>query len=730
MLVLLGVLGAGPAALLHASHDRVTRVALAPAYGLALGCGLLTTALWKVPGDKLAWLGLLPLCVASLALAAWRTRRGQSPHHDTAGRTDWLQLALVVLVVLVAASRPLGDLGSVGFIGGYQIADSDGYVAEIDGAMQVSIDTAQTYAEPLADRGIAYWAAIANGYQQIGYDAVQASVNPLLGLHASDTQAPFLIVLLAVGALSVFAFVRVLTRSSSWGAVAGGVLAAGPVLLTLVMDGSQGALAGLVLLVPFALAGVVALRTRRWLDVVLAGVLAGGLQAAYPLWIPHVALAALPVLAYVLARRVVGVGALVKGLALLVGVAIVTALYAFTRNVEYWRSIIDGTQSFAGLPVYDVRFGTLPQWVLQTRDFYDRVPFGDAFFSAFLLPAALVALIGVGLWRVRAALVLAGLIVAGAVLAQYVVDAQDCSYCGQRNLLPLAPALMALVGVGVAALRRTPLVLAAGAAVLVVVAVPYSHTSARIADAAYVVDPEVRTALDALQDPAAGVHLEGFGQGDKPKMEEPAVYHVVDERVPGAPSYAAFVDDLGAQQYLGGKRDPGPELRLDRRYVLSRFAEVDHRDRRVVRRAGPIALEERTGRYDVTIEGGVKVSMSNADRRGRAWLAPGVPLVFFVVGGREEPLWLRIGIREVTNVGVRPGKDLDARRRGDGHDLDVCVQTDDVGPGRLASLELDQAPGPPPPKVPKYAAPAVTGAGYVTSVDVVDRDCSPLPKVK
>ena len=732
MLALLTVVGAGPAALLHRAHDRVTRAALAPAYGLAVACGVLTTGLWRIPGDKLVVAGLLPLVVASVALVVAARRRGWSPVPERAvGVKDWVQLGVVVVVVLVALGRPMVDLGAVGPIGGYQVADAVGYVAEIDGAQEVSSRTAEGFLDPRADRGEVYWAGVSRGYQQIGYDAVQAPLNVLLGLDATDTHTANLFVLVLIAGLGVFAAVRRLTASSTWAAVAGGVLAAGPFLFTLVMDGSQGALAGLCLLVPFGLAAWTAWGSRRWLDAALAGVLFGGVMAAYPLWIPHLVLAMGFAGAWLLVRRrLLPVRTLVGGLAVLGVVAIAVAPYPFLRNVEYWRAILEGTQSYNGLPAYDVRLPVLYGWIAQTVDFYGRVQPGDALFSAWLVPFGAAFVAFVGLRRFPAARVLLALAGAGALLCLFVVYGQDCTYCGQRNLLPLAPAGMVALGVGLAALavRHHRLVAVAAAAVLLgFVGAAQADTAARVADAAYVLDPEVKDVLDALPSPAVSVHMEGFGQGDKPKMEEPAVYHALNERVDGPPSINMFIDDFDAQAYIGGKREAGPELQLDHRYVLSRFASVAFGTRRGVRRAGPIALSERLGRYDVTVEGGIKAAMSNVDGRGLAWLAPGVPLTFFVTGGRSEPLWVRFRMREVTSITVLPGEDLDARRTGDGKDLEVCVRTSDrTGPGRLASVNLEQGEQPPPPPVPEYAPPPPSTAGYLTEVDVSTSDCSPL----
>lgn len=732
MLALLCAMGSGPVALLHRSYDRATRLALTPAYGLALGMCVLTTGLWRIPGYKLVWIGLVPLALLSVAVALVVRRRRQA-QPEPLRRADALQLAAVVGVVLVALSWPLASRDTPGPIGGYAVADAAGYLGEIDGAQQQSIRTARDSPPPFADLTLEKWHGVSGNIQQIGFDPIEATANELLGLDATDTLAAFLIAVLAVTALGVFATVRMATGTRSPAAVLAAWLCAGPLFIQILMDGSQGAIVGQALILPFALAAATALRHRRLVDLLLAGLLAAGLQTGYPLFVPPVVLAAAAVLLVLLVRHRRVPGRVVLGLGGLIAVAIALTPVAFSRNVDYWGQILRGEFSFDGLPAYDLPWSVIPGWILQTREFYflPHLSWSDAdqLLVGAVAPLALVTLIAFGIARFRFAGWLVAIVGACALLALYTAQSESCSYCAQRNLLPTGPVLAALVGVSLAAVassgrRGAVAALVLAGVTLALVGDKHLVESRREANAAYLLDPGVRDVLEHL--PQDGpVHLEGFGQTDKRKMELPVVYHATNEATKAPLSILGVVDDGDAQQYIGGRRDTGPELRTDYRYVLTRHAAVDS-GRRVIARSGPIALEERTENLDVTVEGGTNVAFSHVDPKGEAYLAPGLPLTLFVVGGTDAPAWVRIELEELSPTNVRPGLDLDARRRG--RKIEICVQARGGPPGRIAEVEFDGR-AVPTGRRPRgeFTPPSPASFARVLSVRATQRDCSPLP---
>ena len=108
----------------------------------------------------------------------------------------------------------------------------------------------------------------------------------MLGLGATDTHSPFLISILLIGALGVFAVVRAALCRPTWAAPLAGCLFAGPLFVEMFMDGSQGAIVGSAVLAPVVALGYEALRDRRTATLVLFALLVAGLQTVYPLFLP------------------------------------------------------------------------------------------------------------------------------------------------------------------------------------------------------------------------------------------------------------------------------------------------------------------------------------------------------------------------------------------------------------------------------------------------------------
>lgn len=742
LFALLLAMGLGPVAFLPRRIDRATRLALAPAFGLAVGLCALTTALWRIPAGKSAWLILL-VAAASVAVAAVMARRAPS---DSPARAPWrigwrsaLQLALIVVVVLYAFDRPLHARHSVGPVA-YAIADAAGYVAEEDGARKESIHAAATRPPPAGDLTLGYWHGVTASYQQIGFDSIAAETNTLLGLGASETYSSYIVVLILIAGLGVFAAVRVVVRSRSWAAALAGVLVAGPFWVQLFMDGSQGAIAGLALIVPLCVAGYLALRCRRVADFVLLALIAAGLSTAYPLFVPPIAAAAAIVLVALGARQLLrgGVSARAAGRAAgaLFGVIVLGAALspvAFERNVRYWKAILTGQQSFVGLPSYDLPATALPGWLLQTRQLY-VLPHLDALTSgqiaaSILVPLAIIAVIvfGIRAWPVALGAVVVLAVAAG--LADYTWVHNQCSYCVQRNLLVVGPLGAASLGIGVAALAASPRwpvrLLAPVLAVIVLVAVlnPLRNTDDAVTNGSYVFDPQTRAALAHVPRlPSGALSLEGFGEGPKPQMETATVYHAAREAAGGWPSIPAEANDGNSMEYLGGPRPQGPEFDPNYRYVLTRLAGAAA-GRQTVYRSGPVALERRTSPLDTLLVSGVSVAFPQTDPQGHVWIEG--PIGVWVTGTRTgEPVWLDVEAQVTSQAGVGRARGVTAHRSG--ARLSVCVATQGPGVFRRVSVPFAVAPvpQPPPPGSGVWTVPAPPQGLLLLSLRATTSDCS------
>lgn len=238
-LALLVAFGSGPATFLSERWDGVARPALAPVLGLCIGVSATVTLVYFFP-TSMTWWVLIPMALASLSVAAWR--RGRAPRWP--GRRGLIQLAVVVIVLLASFNYPLALRHTVGPAGGYYVDDTAGYVSETNGEARESIRRAERNRAPFADLSIWLWSTYAGFYEQLDVSALESNANQMLGLGATDTDSPFLIVVILVGALGVFGVVRSVSGGSNWGATFGGCLVAGPLFLELFMDGSQGALTG------------------------------------------------------------------------------------------------------------------------------------------------------------------------------------------------------------------------------------------------------------------------------------------------------------------------------------------------------------------------------------------------------------------------------------------------------------------------------------------------------
>ncbi len=729
---LLLALGCGPAAFLPQRFGNTVRLALAAALGLCVGICLTDTLVYFFPAHQTG-LVLVVAAVGSIAVAVWRR-----PAIGAPSLRRVVEVATVVVVVLGAFSYPLAAHHTVGPAGGYQIGDAGGYIDETDSEQHVSIHQVEREKPPFAVLSTQYWATYAAGDQQLDVSALEANVNSLLGLGSTDTYSPFLIAILLVGALGAYAAV-LSTGAAGMGAVLAGCLFTGAVFTELFMDGSQGALTGAALLAPLVVVGWEALKRRQTASLVLLALLAAGLATLYPLYVPCVVIGGLATVGVMTVRRLrrgrPARREVLVAAAQVLGVLVLASVFtpvAFLRDLRYWTAILNGGQPLSELPIYYLPVSVIPGWVLQTRDFYGLVNLGQANLSVLLqggaVPALLIGLIAVGAWRYRLARVMLAVAAGAALLAYYTAAGQNCSYCVQRNMIPVAVLAVPAVALGVAAVatlrfRGATAIAALSAAVIVVIA---GHESVvehqRLANSSYLLDPEVRQSIAALPARAGPVELEGFtAQGPRAPEEQADVYLVVEEKT-GDASLPTTGNDNSGLFYLGGPAPLGPSFRSNYQYVLTRLAGVATQ-RETVARHGAIALERRTRELDVTITSGVSVASAHQDPSGTAWVKG--PMQFLVVGGKPaQPAFISLVYDRTVPVTVLRSPSV-ATIHPSAHTLAVCLRTEGSPPVRTAGLKLSFVAQPAPPPAARFANRLPARGVRLASMSVGSTPCAP-----
>jgi hypothetical protein len=702
MLVTLLALGIGPASFLGPRFDGAARLSIAAALGLCLSTCVFTTLIWFTAARHTYWL-IPAMAIVSVAVALHRGTVGADSGGESRSRRvaprwlparDTLALAFVCLIVAAPLSYTLHERDSVGPTS-FLIGDSAGYVEEADGAAYQSLSEAEHHEPRSSTPTLTAWTTFALSSQNLDAAPLAANLNEFMGVGSTETQSSFMIVFLIVGALGAFAAVRYFTARPTWAAPLAGALFAGPLFLQLLADGSQAAICGIALMPPIAAVGVEALRERRFANLVLLALLTAGLMALYPLYVPTAALAAgVVLLAWAIAMGLRGrlsaqaVCSAGGRVGVVLGLTIVFNFVSATRNLRFWT---DTSAIYAaGRPIYKLPISVLPGWLLQTRQFFLLTDLAHASAHEVLigavLPAVFIVVILVGLWRWRSALVLLALILAFAALAEYAGATRGCSYCVDRNLLPVAPLIIVLFALGVAALasaRRAWLRWAGIAvAVVAIVAVGDQTRTERVlfATDSYFLENANRALLAHLPASAGPVDLEGYGVSMREAVPELTdMYSLLSENgyrvsVPNEyPSYTQF-KSLGTANYLN------PSYR----YVLTRFAGVQN-GRRTIARIGPFALEERVGSLDVTLVSGALTTLSRWEPQGVAQISE--PLHLLLIGGGSTPAWILLRFRTIAEEAALPQRGL--RARSTRHTLTVCMRPAGTPPVRRATLGLE-----------------------------------------
>jgi hypothetical protein len=710
------LIGAGPASLLSSRFDGAARFGLAPVLGFCLGTCVTTTLLEFAPVGDTYWI-LIPLAIASTGFAAWRTLRAR-------GGLAWpsrfpLRDVAQVLLVCVAVAAPLNyalhERHSVG-PAAYYYTDVDNYVALQDVAKTTSLADGRSMwehyertGERFAELGKVAYSLIAFLGTNLDATPLDANVTALLGLGASDTYSPFLIVLLLAGALGAFACVRRVTGSDSWLAVLCGALFGGPFFLELWFDSYQAAIVALALVLPAMVLGWEALNERRAADLALFALVLAATLSVYPLFVPLLAaVGGLAIAWRALAERRAGASVREFARALAAPVAAVVVMTAafnpigLRRDITYYQKLLNDE-----IPLPRVGFklplDILPGWLLQTREFWYMPSLGVGGFKQILfgalIPAALGVFVVVGIVRHRFAIALVALAGLCGIAAVYAYSSEDaCTYCAERYLLPLAPILALLLALGLFAVMRLPSrrwkALGAAGAVLAVIAVGQRARVEldRFIDGSYFLDSANRSVLAELPGDRGAVQVEGYGASVAAQAEQPLVYHLASERAPGRVSISLGSNVGNAIAYLdfGAILPPGPEFRADYRYVLTRFPGVQT-NRQVIARSGGIALQRRTQTLDVTPYAGFGIEMARVYTAGVPYVTA-EPMGFHVVGTDAGPVWARLTFHAALPAEVAPKTGVRSRLV-DGT-LTVCARATGQAPIRKVTFQLTAPPTP------------------------------------
>jgi hypothetical protein len=751
LLVVLTALGSGPATYLPQEVPAIARIAVAPAFGLALGAAILVSAAYLMPMSTGAWVVLTPLALGSVAFAVHRARRGKDGPLRPAGREAAVTAALA-LAVIAALDAPLiarNSLGPMGFElqdSGYQTAQRLALEDHRLGDLGITYELAGPRRENPAVPGLVAFPRserreVADLYERqwkyvpAGVPVVAAGVDVLFGWNGVDTQSAFLGVLVLAAALAGFALALYIT-GSIWAALLAGLLFAGPVGYQLYVESAEPSRGAIALISAMFLVGALLLRRLDASLLFLLGLLLAGLIAVYAVWVPIVALAALAVLACLAAarwrrgelRRPEAVR-VIAGLGAAAVLAVALTPFASVRGLQF--AYLAGATDFlrdvvrSGIVGYHLTAVTVPGWLLQMREVYSLPgpDLGDprGLARGFVLPALLLALAVFGAWRFRhrGALLLLAPVPVAAVLAYHVVQRTDgCSYCAQRQLAILEPSSAVLLAAGLAALplagnlrpfARIPdperaLSVAAvllALLVLVLAAQRSQRVQQRSLEGHQIFDPRVRALANRLNAGSGPVLLEFNGEGG---VGMPATFWAVGESSETRPALEPATEGFGSVvSFYDADEDLRVGSRADYRLVLTRMRGIET-GRRAVATSGAYALQARAHPYDASLVSGALADPAHDDR-GLAWVQR--EMTFSVASDTRRPAWLRL---ELTGPGVAAlavGDGARLRRRGDRAEICVAV------PGRSALREVDVPLSfeqlPPAPAPERYALAPLPG---------------------
>jgi hypothetical protein len=501
-------------------------------------------------------------------------------------------------------------------------------------------------------------------------------------------------------------------------------------------DTYQASLIALGLIMPFAILGSETLRSRRAADFTLLALVLACFLIVYPVLFPILVVASGIVLgwrAFAIRTNLNGLRSFAVSIATLVALVVVFDNLDFLHALGYYRKLLDNTVPRPRVS-WHLPLNTLPGWLLQTREFWYMPSLGTGGLKHFVLGAVLplvfIVFVALGVRRHKPALALVALAGICALVAEYSYVSRDaCTYCAERDLLPLAPIAVVLLALGLATVLAMPqrwarmLGIAGTVLVVIVVGQRTRVELMRFANRSYFLDSANRSVLSKLPVSSRAVEIEGYGETLSAQAEFSLVYSLADEHARGRVSIVLGSNLNNAISYLdfGVVKVPGPEFHSDYDYVLTRFAGIET-DRRTIARSGGIALEERTQVLDITPYAGLEAPLERLDTSGTAWIQPQQPLQLYVVGASSGPVWARLTIHSTVPVSVLPQKGLRVLQRAG--TLTACVLATGSAPVRSVSLELTASAiaGTVPPE--EFAPPVPLEGITLTAMRAVTGRCT------
>ncbi len=721
MLLTLFCLGAAPASLLRGRLAGLPALLLAPILGFCAAVCLYTAALWWWPAAATAW--TVPMVMlASLAMGVYRWWSAKSHRRCTTG---WIGVGATMLQLIIVAAAVLGPTdgllvahGSTGPVV-YKTADIDGFVMQTDGMMHTSIRSARDgrglTSNDLVTR---FWSVDSKSAGWTLEDSpLEANMDQLFGVGATETVDPFLLAYLCAAALAACAGVMAYAGRRTWAAGFSGVLFGGATFLQFYFDGSEPAICSSAVIVALVVVATDTVRSPSWSSLCIVGLLIAGLAAALPvLLIPiGMALAFIWVVSSIASRwpSRTSPASSPPGLptpAVLAALVLVpAALYPFgTYRAVAQLSRLGHLAS--KLPRYDLNLATVPAWLWQSDGLYDLGFVGHDVVKTLLLGVALPLMglaLGVVALRTRTLNpIVVPLVPASVVFAVFGAErahslGRICTYCLDRGLDPVAAIVPLLMGVGLARILRTPSMwvrlgsLGVAASLLAGVGYAASIEYQLFDRGSYFLDSYVRSV--ATHVPTHGcVVLEGFDEAaPSPPAEQVLVYALVEERVGARVSVITDADDNFAFEYFGlapSRATAEQYFCPGYQYVLTRVGEVAS-GRLVADRAGSIVLERRTNPVDALLDYGL---LSLTPTRGAS--PSGDYVRSTILRANPEPLqFVLSGVSGAVHLDVRlqlpssqaitvTSTNVDRVQRA-GSMIDVCVESSS-GPS-VRTVEVD-----------------------------------------
>ena|GEM_PF-1446270 len=699
-LALIACLGAAPATYLPREFSASLRVAFAPVLGLAVGVCLFTSIEWFFDGDQVKW--VVPLAAAvSLAECARRwlmeshwahgSHQASSTPVQSASR---LMAILQILLVCIAVSLPpaylLASQHSVGPTA-FEVYDSPGYVANVDGAQSMSIGKADHLKPPVQNYEIAHWVYEVQSNSRLDIAPLAAALNALFGLHETEVWAAYLLAVLVAGALALYASIRVTVGRRTWYAVVAAALFGGAFFLQLFTDGSQAGIAGLTCVVPCLILLRITKHDPSLPNFLISSLLLAGLSTLYPILVlPLVVTAALYLMGLALwkSRRnwVDLLHELIRDAGFLCAVIVVSSIFdlvAASRNVSSWLSLLEGNGAPSNAPQYHLGLGVVASWLLQTRDFYSvafgpQNPFAN-FVPAVVIPLLIVLVAILGIRRSRATWAPLVFIVISALIATKQVALDSCTYCEDRSVLPVAPTALFVIFTAIASLnlranlRGRSVVAAATASLLCFAGLSLNNERERFASEGIFLPDAIQTAIANIPRTVRPVELEGFGTVPFPAVlgEEAPAYEALSEATSHGISYLGHEPGDGVPDALGASTVPAkPSFHANYQYVLTRIPQIAT-GREIIFESDGVAVELRHEPLDVTIEAGLASPMvPSANGRVAGWVNG--TLTFVVTGNNHNAERLKLKFI-LPNSKIRVQVQTGTRLSRSGTILDECI---------------------------------------------------------